>query len=49
MNDLQTMGGVAALIQAAAYVVGFGLALTFLLAPSWTRILTSTSLSSWTT
>ena len=32
MNDLQKMGGVAALIQAAAYVVGFGLALT-LLAP----------------
>lgn len=32
MNDLQKMGGVAALIQAAAYVVGLGLALT-LLAP----------------
>ena len=32
INDLQKMGGVAALIQAAAYVVGFGLALT-LLAP----------------
>lgn len=32
MNDLQKIGGVAALIQAAAYVVGFGLALT-LLAP----------------
>jgi len=32
MNDLQKLGGVAALIQAAAYVVGFGLALT-LLAP----------------
>jgi hypothetical protein len=48
MNDLRKMGGVAALIQAAVYVVGFGLALT-LLAPSWTRILTSTSLSSWTT
>jgi hypothetical protein len=32
MNDLQKRGGVAALIQAAAYVVGFGLALT-LLAP----------------
>ena len=30
MNDLQKMGGVAALIQAAAYVVGFGLALTLL-------------------
>ena len=48
MNDLQKMGGVAALIQTAAYVVGFGLALT-LLAPSWTRILNSTSLSSRTT
>lgn len=32
MNDLQKMGGVAALINAAAYVVGIGLALT-LLAP----------------
>jgi hypothetical protein len=32
MNDLQKLGGVAALIQAAAYVVGLGLALT-LLAP----------------
>jgi hypothetical protein len=32
MNDFQKMGGVAALIQAAAYLVGFGLALT-LLAP----------------
>lgn len=32
MNDLQKVGGVAALIQAAAYVVGVGLALT-LLAP----------------
>jgi hypothetical protein len=30
MNDLQKMGGVAALIKAAAYVVGFGLALTLL-------------------
>jgi hypothetical protein len=48
MNDFQKMGGVAALIQAAAYLVGFGLALT-LLAPSWTRILTTTSLSSRTT
>ncbi len=34
MNDLQKMGGVAALIQAAAYVVGFVLAFT-LLAPVW--------------
>jgi Domain of unknown function (DUF4386) len=32
MNDLQKMGGVAALIEAATYVVGLGLALT-LLAP----------------
>lgn len=32
MNDLQKIGGVAALINATAYVVGFGLALT-LLAP----------------
>ena len=32
MTDLQKVGGVAALIQAAAYVVGLGLALT-LLAP----------------
>lgn len=32
MNDLQKLGGVAALINAAAYVVGIGLALT-LLAP----------------
>ena len=32
MNDLQKMGGIAALIQAATYVVGLGLALT-LLAP----------------
>ena len=30
MNDLQKVGGVAALIQAGAYVVGFGLALTLL-------------------
>jgi hypothetical protein len=29
-NKLQTMGGVAALIEAAAYVVGFGLYLTLL-------------------
>jgi hypothetical protein len=32
MNDLQKMGGVAALIEAATYVVGIGLLLT-LLAP----------------
>lgn len=32
MNDLQKLGGVAALVNAAAYVVGIGLALT-LLAP----------------
>ena len=32
MNDLQKMGGFAALIEAATYVVGLGLALT-LLAP----------------
>lgn len=30
MNDIQRMGGIAALINAAAYVVGFGLALTVL-------------------
>ena len=32
MNNLQKIGGIAALINAAAYIVGFGLALT-LLAP----------------
>lgn len=34
MNDLQKMGGVAALIDAVTYVVGFALAFT-LLAPAW--------------
>ncbi len=32
MNNLQKMGGIAAMINAAAYVVGFGMAFT-LLAP----------------
>ena len=34
MNNLQKMGGVAALIEAATYVIGLGLAFT-LLAPVW--------------